>query len=158
MVGNNIKRIREQKSISVNELSRLSGVNASYISALERGKKNNPSLDILQKIADALEITPKDLTSEPFANEKIPPNKFKSTCIDAVNCFGAEPQKRQTIEECSELIQALCKDLRGKTHNVEEEIADVMIMLEQLTCIYDNSKINKFREEKIDKLRKILEG
>ena len=83
MVGNNIKRIREQKSISVNELSRLSGVNASYISALERGKKNNPSLDILQKIADALEITPKDLTSEPFANEKIPPNKFKSTCIDA---------------------------------------------------------------------------
>lgn len=86
------------------------------------------------------------------------PYKFRNTCMDAVNYFGAEPQKRQAIEECAELIQAICKDLRGKTHNVEEEIADVMIMLEQLTRIYDNSKIEKFREEKIDKLRKILEG
>lgn len=83
-------------------------------------------------------------------------DKFRGTCIDAVNYFGTEPQKRQAIEECSELIQALCKDLRGKSHNVEEEIADVMIMLEQLTHLYDNDKIEKFREEKINKLRVIL--
>lgn len=83
-------------------------------------------------------------------------DKFRGTCIQAVNYFGIEPQKRQAIEECAELIQAICKDLRGKEHNVEEEIADVFIMLEQLTHIYDNDKIEKFREEKINKLQKLL--
>lgn len=83
-------------------------------------------------------------------------DKFRGTCIDAVKYFGAEPQKRQAIEECSELIQAICKDMRSKDHNVEEEISDVMIMLEQLTHIYDNDKIEKFKEEKINKLKKII--
>ena len=83
-------------------------------------------------------------------------DKFRGTCIQAVNYFGIEPQKRQTIEECSELIQAICKDLRGRSHNVEEEIADVLIMLEQLTHIYDNDKIEKFKKEKIDRLKVIV--
>ena len=84
-------------------------------------------------------------------------DKFRGTCIQAVNYFGIEPQKRQTIEECSELIQAICKDLRGRSHNVEEEIADALIMIEQLTHIYDNDKIEKCREKKIDRLCKLME-
>lgn len=79
-------------------------------------------------------------------------DKFRGVCQQAVQHYGEEPQKRQAIEECSELIQALCKDMRGKKHNVEEEIADVFIMIEQLTCIYDNDKIEKYREKKIDRL------
>ncbi|MFC0906341.1 MazG nucleotide pyrophosphohydrolase domain-containing protein [Clostridium sp. MT-14] len=83
-------------------------------------------------------------------------DKFRGACLNAVNYFGAESQKRQTIEECSELIQAICKDLRGLENNAEEEIADVLIMLEQLTHIYDNDKIEKFKKEKIDRLKVIV--
>lgn len=61
MFGENIKSIRENKGIGVNELSRLSGVNASYISALERNEKKNPSIEILTKLANALEITLEDI-------------------------------------------------------------------------------------------------
>lgn len=57
MFGKNIKAIRESKNIGVNELSRLSGVNASYISALERDEKKNPSVAILEKLATALDIS-----------------------------------------------------------------------------------------------------
>lgn len=57
MFGDNIKRIRELKGYGVNELARISGVNASYISALERGEKKNPSVEILEKIANALEVS-----------------------------------------------------------------------------------------------------
>lgn len=57
MFGKNIKNIRKSKNIGVNELSRLSGVNASYISALERDEKNNPSVAILEKLARALEVS-----------------------------------------------------------------------------------------------------
>lgn len=61
MFGKNIKSIRESKNIGVNELSRLSGVNASYISALERDEKKNPSVAILEKLALALDVTLEDL-------------------------------------------------------------------------------------------------
>lgn len=56
MFSENIKRIREEKGFGVNELSRLSGVNASYISALERGEKENPTIVTLTKLADALGV------------------------------------------------------------------------------------------------------
>ncbi|WP_026887672.1 helix-turn-helix domain-containing protein [Clostridium beijerinckii] len=61
MFGENIKKIRESKKIGVNELSRLSGVNASYISALERDEKKNPSVMILNKLATALDIAVDDI-------------------------------------------------------------------------------------------------
>lgn len=57
MFGENIKKIREIKGIGLNELSRISGVNASYISALERDEKKNPSVSILEKLAKALEVS-----------------------------------------------------------------------------------------------------
>jgi MazG nucleotide pyrophosphohydrolase domain. len=84
-------------------------------------------------------------------------DKFKKVCKHAVQYFGEISRKQLAQEECAELIQALSKDLRGKEHNVEEEIADVLIMIEQLTHIYDNYKIEKYREEKIDRLNKLME-
>ncbi|APC79540.1 TPA: helix-turn-helix domain-containing protein [Clostridium botulinum] len=64
MFGKNIKRIRELKGLGVNELSRLSGVNASYISAMERGEKENPTITTLKKLADTLEVTVDELIKE----------------------------------------------------------------------------------------------
>lgn len=56
MIGKNLNKLREDKKLGVNELSRLADVNASYISAIENGSKNNPSPKILNKLADALEV------------------------------------------------------------------------------------------------------
>ena len=50
----------------------------------------------------------------------------------AIETFGVEAQIWMAIEEMSELIQAICKKRRGKTHNIEEEIVDCIIVLEQL--------------------------
>lgn len=49
--------------------------------------------------------------------------------------FGEVAQEKMAIEECSELIQAICHKHRGREHNIAEEIADVEIMLEQLKII-----------------------
>ncbi|MBV4415132.1 MazG nucleotide pyrophosphohydrolase domain-containing protein [Clostridium tyrobutyricum] len=84
-------------------------------------------------------------------------DRFRGVCMHAVQYFGKTSRKQLAQEECAELIQALSKDMRGKKHNVEEEIADVLIMIEQLTHIYDNYKIEKYREEKIDRLNKLME-
>ncbi len=51
-----IKKLRMDRQISLSSLSRKSGVSKAYLSLLERGKVNNPSLRIVLKIAEALEI------------------------------------------------------------------------------------------------------
>lgn len=57
MIGENLRKVREEKGFGVNQLSRMSGVNASYISALERGEKKNPGVAILKKLCDAMDIS-----------------------------------------------------------------------------------------------------
>lgn len=61
MFGSNIKKLREEKGLGVNELSRMSDVNASYISALERGEKENPTISTLEKLANALGVNIGDI-------------------------------------------------------------------------------------------------
>jgi len=57
MLGDKIKDLREQKGLGVNELARKAKMNASYISAIERNEKTNPSTKILNKLADALDVS-----------------------------------------------------------------------------------------------------
>jgi HTH-type transcriptional regulator, competence development regulator len=51
-----IKRLRQEKGLSQQALAARVGVTAAYITMLERGKKTNPSLDILKKLAKALGV------------------------------------------------------------------------------------------------------
>ncbi|NEZ47696.1 helix-turn-helix transcriptional regulator [Clostridium niameyense] len=51
----NLKKIREEKNISQSKLAILAGISRSYVSEIEAGKKT-PSLDMLEKIAEALEV------------------------------------------------------------------------------------------------------
>lgn len=70
--------------------------------------------------------------------------------------YGTENQKRIAQEELAELIQAISKDLRGLDNNVEEEIADVEIMIEQLKNIYSKELINSWKEYKLKRLERII--
>jgi transcriptional regulator with XRE-family HTH domain len=51
-----IKRLRKEKGLSQQALADRVGVTAAYITMLERGKKTNPSLDKLRKLAKALGV------------------------------------------------------------------------------------------------------
>jgi NTP pyrophosphatase (non-canonical NTP hydrolase) len=78
----------------------------------------------------------------------------ESILKSAIETFGREAQKRQAQEELSELITAISHEIRGrKNENVAEEIADVLIMLQQLVIIYDNAEqVAKFQNEKLHRL------
>ena len=59
---------------------------------------------------------------------------------ESVECFGTRLQSVVCMEECSELIQAVSKRLRGKPDpddNLAEEMADVVICLHLLQDMYD---------------------
>ena len=71
----------------------------------------------------------------------------------AIAIYGSEAQERQAVEECAELIQAINHKHRGREHNIEEEIADVEIMLEQLKIINNcHEKVKSIKEFKIKRL------
>ncbi|MCA1055138.1 helix-turn-helix domain-containing protein [Rossellomorea aquimaris] len=57
MVGDVLKHYRDVRGITINELSHLAGISKSYISSIERGIQKNPSIRVLQKLADTLEIS-----------------------------------------------------------------------------------------------------
>jgi len=58
--GKKLKEVRLKKKLSQGDVSRILGVHRSYISGLERGRRN-PSLLTVQKIAKALGVSAKDL-------------------------------------------------------------------------------------------------
>ncbi|TFE00017.1 helix-turn-helix domain-containing protein [Jeotgalibacillus sp. R-1-5s-1] len=57
MIGDKIKHLRTKKGYSVSGLAFKSNVSKSYLSNLENNKKSNPSLDILSKIANTLDVS-----------------------------------------------------------------------------------------------------
>ncbi len=54
-IGRKIQNIREKKEITQDQLGEKTGINAKYISAIERGQKNLTILT-LEKIAKALDV------------------------------------------------------------------------------------------------------
>jgi len=59
-LGQNMKRIRAKKKMSQGDIARALEVDRGYISNIENGKKN-PTIATLQKLADALGVSPDEL-------------------------------------------------------------------------------------------------
>ena len=59
-IADNLRQIRAKKRISQDELADLCGISQQYVCKIEN-EKVNPSIYILWKIADALEVTVNDL-------------------------------------------------------------------------------------------------
>ena len=55
-----LKTLRLSKNMSQNKLSELAGLDNSYIGKIEKGEKS-PSFKTILKLADALDISVKDL-------------------------------------------------------------------------------------------------
>lgn len=68
-----------------------------------------------------------------------------------IDTYGTKAQEDIAIEECSELIKAICKNRRNPSDETRkgiiDEIADVEIMIEQLKIIHSCSRE---AEERID--------
>ena len=83
-----------------------------------------------------------------------------SIAIKACETFDNKQQITKAIEEMAELSKELAKELNdnGNEDNIREEIADVMIMMEQMVFLFDvKNEIAKWRENKLFKLAKLIE-
>jgi XRE family transcriptional regulator, master regulator for biofilm formation len=69
LVGELLKHYREDRGMTINELSQQADISKSYISSIERGLQKNPSIQILQKLADSLNISLSQLLLKNFDKE-----------------------------------------------------------------------------------------
>jgi len=57
MLSNKIKELRKEKGYTFAKLSKLSGISIGRLSDLATGKRNNPTMNTLIKLADALGVS-----------------------------------------------------------------------------------------------------
>lgn len=79
-----------------------------------------------------------------------------------IDHYGHESQKMMLLEEMAELQKEICKEFRGELNKdaITEEVADVLIMLEQVQMMYDISDIKLLEitsEKLVRQLRRIVD-
>jgi NTP pyrophosphatase (non-canonical NTP hydrolase) len=81
--------------------------------------------------------------------------------LKAIETWGEQAQIGMAIEECSELITVLVKLGRKKNGSTKEqvidEVADVMIMMEQLQHIFGFSDVADRKDFKLSRLKERLD-
>lgn len=56
MIGDNVRKIRQEKHLSMERLSKITGLSRYTIDKIEHSRINDFRLSTLQKIANALEV------------------------------------------------------------------------------------------------------
>ena len=77
-----------------------------------------------------------------------------------IDKWGEDAQYDQAVEECAELITALKHYRRGKIdrQTVIAELADVTLMLGQLSWMFGPEQVDAAIKTKLDKLAQLLQG
>jgi len=86
--------------------------------------------------------------------------KQRSICLRIVDNYGTENQKRKAVEELVELATELCHALDGREDReaVVEELADVIVMSEQLRIIYGQALVDSRVEDKLERMVERMSG
>ncbi len=70
VIGNNLKKLRNERSLSLGQLSKLSDVSKMMLSQIERGK-SNPTINTIWKIAAGLSIPYTLLFEQPTSETQV---------------------------------------------------------------------------------------
>ena len=70
-VGLNVRRLRLKRDVSQQVIAFEADMALNYVSGIECGKKN-PTIDILDRLAKALRVAPRDLLAPVAESEPMP--------------------------------------------------------------------------------------
>ncbi len=100
MIGERIKKYREQRKMSMSELAERAGVAKSYLSSIERNLQSNPSVQFLEKVSSVLGVTVNTLLhDEDEANSKENLDREWATLVkEAMDSGVTKDQFREFLE------------------------------------------------------------
>ncbi|MFJ7509851.1 helix-turn-helix domain-containing protein [Peribacillus simplex] len=97
MIGYRVKSLREERQMSISELSAKSGVAKSYISSLERNLQTNPTILVLDKIAKILCIKVDALLNEQV--DKVMDEEWMEIMQDIMGSGISKEEMREFIQD-----------------------------------------------------------
>jgi transcriptional regulator with XRE-family HTH domain len=131
MLGDNIRKIRKARKVSINNLSKISGVSLGYLSDIENNKGTNPTKETLEKLAAALEVTVDEFFKEDLDLTK-PENSFAGS-----GGLSVKEQEKLDVEAEGMLanLRASLSQNKGQLTEADYEMlgATVRTLLEQMT-------------------------
>jgi len=76
MIGENIQRIRSRKGLTLSELAERADISKSYLSNIERNLNQNPSIQIIERIATVLAVDYQMLIGINSVDDQIPEEEW----------------------------------------------------------------------------------
>lgn len=119
MIGKNIYELRRRKGLSLSELSERSGISKSYLSNIERDVHKNPSIQILEKISDVLNVDLKALLRTGYSPDNLLQEKELYEFAKELKKTGIEKDNVHEYRQLIEFIKwqnenAICKKNLGE--------------------------------------------
>ena len=130
-IGEKLKKLRREKDLTLRELSEKTGISLSFISDIEHGRRKNPSIENLQKIARGLGVPTAELLAEAGYNlnpinmgsvevkeSDVPYNISKNEVAELLDTLHKRPEmkalfsasknvSKEDIEKAIKIIEAL---------------------------------------------------
>lgn len=101
MIGDNIQRIRKKKGLSLSELAERAQISKSYLSNIERSLNQNPSIQIIEKLARVLNVDFRALLGSKPINEVFPESEW----LDFVNELKESGVGKDQLQEYKTVIE-----------------------------------------------------
>ncbi|WP_456273082.1 helix-turn-helix domain-containing protein [Bacillus sp. AK031] len=97
MIGERVKKLRQERKMSMTELAEKAGVAKSYLSSIERNLQKNPSVQFLEKISSALNVPVDSLLYDTVEDKHID-SDWVSIVEQAMDSGISKEQFREFIE------------------------------------------------------------
>ena len=99
MVGERIRKLREDKKMSMSELAEKAGVAKSYLSSIERNVQSNPTIQFIEKVSKVIGVSVNDLISiDGSTNPAEIDNEWLKILHDAIELGVTKKQFREFLD------------------------------------------------------------
>ncbi|WP_164667386.1 helix-turn-helix domain-containing protein [Virgibacillus doumboii] len=101
MIGKKIQQIRKSKGLSLSECAQRANISKSYLSNIERNVNQNPSIQIIEKIAMVLDVDFHILLETKPVEELMPENEW----LDFVEALKESGVDKDQLQEYKTVIE-----------------------------------------------------
>ena len=127
-VGKRIRTLRTEKGINLPELAEKAGVSKGFLSQLENDEEANPSLDSLNKLAKALEVTLAQLLErDQVRAHRIVPDQI-------------EPGLKEFMDECHRANERLDESIVQALYVLQQRKGQAMKGKDDWRWLYESIK------------------
>lgn len=102
MIGKNIYQLRKKRKLTLSELADRANISKSYLSNIERNLNQNPSIQVMEKIANVLDVDLQILLENASETEK---QQLEKEWLDFVQELKESGGDKEQINEYRTLIE-----------------------------------------------------